>query len=190
MLHRIAVFSLFAGLLAGQTVAIGSRVGGLELQDLDGKPAPVSAWGGPATVVAFISAECPMSNAFNDRLIALYKEYSAKGVRFVFVDANVNESSREVAAYRVSAGFSFPVYRDPRSQAANQLGASATPETYVIDASGVLRYRGYVEDSQNEARVKSRALRAALDAVLAGKPVAVTETKAFGCTIKRARRTS
>jgi hypothetical protein len=64
-----------------------------------------------------------------------------------------------------------------------------TPETYVIDSSGTLRYHGSIDNSQNESRVTSLRLREALDAVLAGKQPPQTETKAFGCSIKRASRT-
>ena len=71
--------------------------------------------------------------------------------------------------------------------AADLFGAQVTPETFVIDREGVIRYHGYVDDSLNEARVHNRGLRTALDAVLAGRPVSAAETKAFGCTIKRRR---
>jgi hypothetical protein len=60
----------------------------------------------------------------------------------------------------------------------------------VIDNSGAIRYHGSIDDNMNESRVRTRRLRAALDALLAGNPVPSTETKAFGCTIKRVRKTS
>jgi hypothetical protein len=82
------------------------------------------------------------------------------------------------------------VYKDANNVLANRFGAEVTPETYVIDSSGIIRYHGSIDDSQNEARIRTRGLRNALDALLAGKPVEVTQTKAFGCTIKRVRRSS
>ncbi len=145
---------------------------------------------GKVTVAAFISTQCPISNAFNDRMAALYKDYKPKGVRFVFINSNANESKAMVADHRTAAGFPFPVYKDAENTAADFFGAMATPATYVIDGHGLLRYRGYIEDSTNEARVKHRALRDALDAVLAGKAVPAPETKAFGCSIKRVKRIS
>jgi hypothetical protein len=60
----------------------------------------------------------------------------------------------------------------------------------VIDSTGTLVYHGQIDDSRNEQRVQQQGLRMALDAVLAGKPVGVAETKAFGCSIKRVRRTT
>src|SRR5205085_7144414 len=71
---------------------------------------------------------------------------------------------------------------------ADRFGATVTPESYVIDSSGTIRYHGQIDDSRNEARIRTPGLRMALDAVLAGKPVTVQETKAFGCTIKRVRQ--
>ena len=73
---------------------------------------------------------------------------------------------------------------------AELFNAQVTPETYVIDKQGIIRYHGAIDDAQNEARMKRHSLRAALDEVLAGKPVTVAETKAFGCSVKRARRHS
>jgi len=64
--------------------------------------------------------------------------------------------------------------------------AQVTPETYVIDKQGTILYHGAIDDAPNEARVKKHSLRAALDEVLAGKSVTIAETKAFGCTVKRA----
>jgi peroxiredoxin len=188
---RILAGALLCSTLTfAQEFGVGKRVNDFGLQDLAGSPVSFSQLRGATTVVAFIATNCPISNAFNDRMTALYNDYSQKGVKFVFVNSNANESASEVASHRKSAGFPFPVYKDPTNKVADRFGAMATPETYVIDSTGTVRYHGYIEDSTNEARVKSRALRAALDAVLAGKPVAAAETKAFGCSIKRARRTT
>jgi hypothetical protein len=73
---------------------------------------------------------------------------------------------------------------------ADKFGAQVTPETFVIDKSGVILYHGAIDDSQNPANIKTQGLRMALDAVLGGQSVAKAETKAFGCTIKRAKRAS
>jgi hypothetical protein len=139
------------------------------------------------TVVTFISARCPISNSYNLRMQALYRDYSGRGVSFHFVNANANEPDGEVAAHAKQAGYPFPVERDPKDLA-GRFGADMTPTTFVIDGTGAVRYHGTIDDAQNEARVKHRYVRDALDALLAGKPVPVVETKAFGCTIKRAHK--
>jgi peroxiredoxin len=145
---------------------------------------------GQVTAVIFISAQCPVSNAYGDRLEALYKEYTPKGVRFLFVDSNATETAEQMAANAKEHGFTFPIYQDPSSLAAEQFHAQATPETFVLDKQGAIRYHGAVDDAQNPARVKHSSLREALDAMLTGRAVATPETKAFGCTIKRPRKVS
>lgn len=186
----IAVLAALVVSCFAQDLHPGSTVPGFVANDPAGKIIHLGEFQGHVTVVAFISTTCPISNAFNDRLSALYRDYSAKGIQFIILNANANELPSAVAEHAKSAGFPFPVMKDAGNQAADLFGAMATPETYVIDSKGILRYHGYIDDSVNEARVKNRGLRSAIDAVLAGKPVAQPETKAFGCTIKRVRRTS
>jgi len=184
-------FALAASLLTtlaiqGQEFHLGAPVSDFQLVDLQGASHSFASLKGDTTVVAFIAVRCPVSNAYNQRMEALFKDYSSKGVKFLFVNANVNEPTQEVKEHAQQVGFTFPVYRD-RGNVADLFNAQVTPETYVIDKQGVLRYHGAIDDSQNEARIRKHGLRAALDEVLAGKPVTVAETKAFGCSVKRAR---
>jgi hypothetical protein len=123
-------------------------------------------------------------------MIALYNDYAPKDVKFIFVNANRTEPPSEVRDHSKRAGFPFSVYKDANNIVANRFGAEVTPESFVMDGSGIVRYHGSIDDSQNEARIRTRRLRLALDALLSGKPVDVTETKAFGCTIKRARKST
>lgn len=172
-------------LVAGQEFNVGSPVSDFQLSDLQGGPHSFASLKGDTTVVIFLSTRCPVSNSYNQRMESLYKDYSAKGVKFVFVNANVNEPSREVADHAKQSGFTFAIYRDP-GNVAELFNAQVTPETYVIDKQGIIRYHGSIDDQMNEARVKKHSLRAALDEVMAGKPVTVAQTKAFGCSVKRA----
>jgi hypothetical protein len=142
---------------------------------------------GQITVIAFVSARCPVSNAYGDRLQAIYSDYSTKGVQFRFVNSNVNEDGAEIMENSRRHGFTFPIEQDRKSELAIKYGAEFTPEIYIVDGDGTVRYHGAVDDAQNPARVKVQSLRLALDSVIAGKPVAVPVTKAFGCTIKRPR---
>ena len=142
---------------------------------------------GSVTVVTFISARCVVSNAYGARFEALYKEYTPRGVRFLFVNSNSNETAREIEENAKNHRYSFHVHRDSTSQAAKLFGAQLTPESFLLDRDAVVRYRGAVDDSQNPARIKKQSLRLALDAVLAGGQIATPQTKAFGCTIKRPR---
>ena len=180
---------LSAPILA-QQFKLGTPVTDFDITNLKGEQVKYSSLKGDTTVVVFVSTACPISNGYNDRMKVVYNDYSAKGVHFVFINANSTEPASEVAAHAKAHAFQFRVYKDANGSAADLFGAQVTPETFVMDKEGVIRYRGYVDDSVTEARVHNRGLRLALDAVLAGKAVPVAETKAFGCTIKRRRRAS
>jgi alkyl hydroperoxide reductase subunit AhpC len=149
-----------------------------------------AAFGQDVTVVVFISTVCPVSNSYNLRMKELYRDYAPKGVKFQFLNANQNESQVEVEDHARSVGFPFPVMKDANNVIADRLGAEYTPESFVIDREGVVRYRGRIDDAQNPARVRQSSLRLAIDAVLAGRDAPTPETKAFGCTIKRVRKAS
>src|SRR5580700_8196525 len=190
MTKTLALCLALAGVLSAQEFKIGSHVPDFQVRDLDGKPVAFSALKGPITVVTFIATECPVSNSYNHRMIDLYKDYTAKNVKFIFVNANRSEPANEVREHARRVGFPFAVYKDPDNVLADRFDAQVTPESFVIDSSGVIRYHGSIDDSMNESRVHVRRLRAALDALLAGKLVPSTQTKAFGCTIKRVRRAS
>lgn len=161
----------------------------VEVQELSGRPVSFDLTG-KTTVVMFYSATCPVSNDYNDRMSALYRAYSQQGVQLIFVNANANEPARDVALHAKAADFPFPVYKDANNVLADSMGATVTPEAYLFDRDGVVRYHGHIDDSRNPARAQVHGLRKALDAVLTGVPVAKQETKAFGCTIKRVRKAS
>jgi hypothetical protein len=149
-----------------------------------------AAFGQNITVVVFISTVCPVSNSYNLRMKEIYRDYAPKGVQFEFLNANQNESQAEVEDHARSVGFPFAVSKDANNVMADRLGAEYTPEAFVIDREGMVRYHGRIDDAQNPARVRQNSLRLAIDAVLAGREVPAPETKAFGCTIKRVRKAS
>jgi peroxiredoxin len=180
----LAAAMLSASLMAGD-LAVGSKVPAFQLKDTSGKAVAVTP-GAELTVVTFISTKCPISNDYNDRMTAVYNDYSKKGVKFLFVNANSTEPAAEILEHIKTAGFPFAVHKD--DTAADTFGAMVTPESFVIGKDGQLKYHGYIDDSRNTARVQDQGLRNALDAVMAGKAVANPNTKAFGCTIKRARK--
>jgi alkyl hydroperoxide reductase subunit AhpC len=149
-----------------------------------------AALGQEIRVVVFISTVCPVSNSYNLRMKELYRDYAPKGVKFEFLNANQNESQMDVEDHARSVGFPFPVAKDANNAMADRLGAEYTPESFVIDREGVVRYHGRIDDAQNPARVRHSSLRLAIDAVLAGGKAPQPETKAFGCVIKRVRKPS
>jgi peroxiredoxin len=139
-----------------------------------------------ATVVMFIATRCPVSNAYNDRMETLVKRYAAKGVAFVGINANRTEPTTEVASHAHSHNFTFPVLKDADDTVADLYNAHVTPETFVINADGAVVYHGRIDNNMDPSDVESNDLANAIDEVLAGKSVTKPETKAFGCSIKRA----
>lgn len=186
ILSLVAILGLSAQVSPAQEFKIGLSVADFGLQDLDGHTVNYSAFKGKVTVVVFISTQCPVSNAYNDRMNELYKAYSARA-NFIFVNSNATEPADNVREHARRVGFVFPVYKDANNVVADRFGAQSTPETYVMDSAGVMRYHGYIDDSQNPAHVSKRGLAPAIQAVLDGKTVEKPQTRAFGCTIKRAR---
>lgn len=139
-----------------------------------------------AVAVIFVATKCPVSNAYNDRMAALAKEYAAKGIAVVGINSNKTEPAAEVAEHAKQHGFTFPVVKDDANKVADAYGAAKTPEVYVLSPKGDLLYHGRIDESQDDPKnVKSPDLRNALESILAGRPVPSPETKAFGCTIKR-----
>ena len=186
---RLAAFSLVltcAGF--GAELSIGSKAADFAVKTVDGAEISSNALRGvKATVVGFVATRCPVSNAYNQRMIALYREFTSRGVAFVFVNSNSNETAVEMKVHAKQAALPFSVYRDAENRVADLFGAQTTPEMFVLDSGGAVRYHGAIDDAQNEARVRVRGLRSAIEAVLAGKPVEPERTKAFGCTLHRVR---
>ncbi len=163
-----------------------TKVAAFSLPNSAGKSVEVGNWNkSKATVIMFVSTQCPVSNAYNERMEKLAKNYSAKGVRFVAINANKEESTAEIASHSKEHGFTFPVLKDKGNVIADKFDAKVTPETYVVNAKGDLVYHGQIDNSQNETKIKARPLAAALDEVLAGQPVKQADVAAFGCSIKR-----
>jgi len=123
-------------------------------------------------LVVFLSCKCPYAAQARQPLGELFKKYGTQ-VKFVGINANQNEAWDDIKA-DAALSFPFPMLRDEGSAVADQYGAERTPEAFLIDPSGVIRYHGGVAD-----------LGAALGELTAGKTVAKPEAKAFGCTIKR-----
>jgi peroxiredoxin len=177
---------LAASPLLASSPAIGDKLTPFALENYDGKAVSLSSYDGKkAVLLVFVSTRCPVSNAYNERMEAIAKEYGAKGVAFVGIDANKEETPAEIAGFAKEHGFSFPVLKDEGNVKADSFGAQVTPEAYLYDATWTLRYHGRIDDNRNAEHVNTSDLRVALDALLSGKDIPVKETKAFGCTIKR-----
>ena len=166
---------------------IGATIADFSLPDANGKEHSLASLAGKnGSVLIFIAVQCPVSNAYNERMEKLAQDYKAKGINVIGINSNVAESADAVKAHAAEKNLTFPILKDAGNKIADRLGATVTPQAYFIDASNKLLYLGRIDNSKNAEGVTSSELRDALDATLAGKPITKTTANAFGCTIKRA----
>jgi len=180
------------GELPAAKIKVGEKMADFTLPDVNGNPHRLYEFEGKkAVAVIFIATRCPYSNAFNHVMATLAHEYEGRDVAFIAINANKTEPVTEVAEHARAHGLDFLILKDEGNQIADRLGASVTPEVFLLDSTWTLRYHGALgnshEPTTNPDKTTGDEIRPALDDVLAGKPVAVTETKAFGCTIKRVK---
>ncbi len=179
---------LIAASVFAQTFKLGNAVRDFTLNDLDGNPVQFSALTGDVTAVLFIATQCPISNDYNERMKAVYKDYHNRGVKFVFINSNSTEPAGDVRKHIASNGFPFQVYKDPNNVVADMFAAEFTPEVFVLDKEGSIRYHGFIDDHRAGTNIQVQGLRLALNALLGGQKVSLDRTKAFGCTIKRVKK--
>ncbi|MDX1935284.1 MAG: redoxin domain-containing protein [Capsulimonadales bacterium] len=149
---------------------------------------PVSLYGTgtqKATVVLFVSSHCPCSRRYDERIRTLSDLYMKRGVRFLAINSAHDETSSQAAGHAWKALFDFPMLKDRDNVIADRLGAHTTPEVFLLDKNGILRYHGRFDDNRNPIRVTSNDLRSALDAVLSGKNPVKADRTSFGCAISR-----
>jgi peroxiredoxin len=182
-------FALFITLNAqSKAIAIGNPAPDFTLKDPDGKQHSLKDYRDKIAVLVFLSTECPFSNAYLDRVRAIASDYSKKNVVLLGVNSNPAESPDQIREHAQKNKLDFAILKDEGSRVADAYGATRTPEVFVVDQKGTLRYRGRIDNSKEISRVKRSDLREALDEMIAGKAVAQSETKAFGCPIKMVRK--
>jgi len=166
--------------------AVGTMIDDFTLPDVDGASHSLASLKGKnGTVVIFIATKCPVSNAYNDRMEKVFEDYKAKGINVIGINANSTEPAAEVKSHAAEKGLKFTILKDDGNKIADRLGATKTPEVYMLDAKGKLAYHGRIDNSQKPEGITSNDLREALDEMTAGKAVTKTGGAAFGCTIKR-----
>jgi peroxiredoxin len=152
-----------------------------KLKTADGKEEyTLSQFKGKTLVIEFYATQCPYSLSQDPVIAKICADYGKKGVAFLGINSNKQETVEEMTRHQKRLG--FPVVKDWNNVVADLFKATNTPHIFVIDAKGVLRYRGAIEPQRGE---KTPYLRNALDDLLAGKEVRLKETRQWGCTIKR-----
>jgi peroxiredoxin len=170
------------------TPAVGRLAPGFALPDTEG--AVHEPGGAPATMVVFTCNHCPYALAWHDRIIAVAREYGDRGVRVLAINSNDPEryprDSLDAMRARVDDGDfdGVPYLCDSTQEVATAFDAKTTPDVFVIDDRGVVRYRGAPDADHDEPAQRARWLRGALDAVLGDRTPDPAETAPVGCTIK------
>jgi len=193
----LAAFLVLAGTVmagSGRTdeaaivpAAIGSAVEDFSLPGIDGSSHSLNSLKGKnGSVLIFISVQCPVSNGYNERMEAMAEAYGKRGISVIGINSNASESADAVKAHAAEKHLTFAVLKDTGNKIADKLGATRTPEAYLLDANNKLVYHGRIDNSKEESQVNATELRDAMDALLAGKPIAKPTAMAFGCSIRRA----
>ena len=179
---------------------IGSPAPDFALPGVDGKTHKLSDYASAKILaVVFECNHCPVSQLYESRIEKLYRDYKNRGVAFVAINPNnpksirlnelgytdVTDSLDEMKIRTAFRRIEWPYLYDGDTQGVSiKFGVVATPHIYLFDQARKLQYEGRIDDNQREELVKTEDARNALEAMLAGKPVPVTDTNAFGCTTK------
>lgn len=203
VLASLLVTAVGANTLADEeipTLALGAKAPDFELPGVDGKTYALKDFdGSKVLVIVFTCNHCPTAQYYEERLKKIVDDYKAKGVAVVAISPNdensvrldelgytdLGDSFEDMKIRAKDQHFNFPyLHEGDKGGLARKYGPTATPHAFVFDADRKLCYAGRIDDSERESLVKSRDLRNAIDAVLAGKEPPVPQTKAFGCSIK------
>jgi thiol-disulfide isomerase/thioredoxin len=182
------------------TLALGSAAPAFSLPGIDGKTHKLGDYASAKVLVlVFTCNHCPTAQLYETRIKKLADDYRGKGVALVAIQPNnpaairldelgytdVSDSFEEMKTRAAYRHFDFPYLYDGDTQAVSRAyGPKATPHVFIFDRQRKLRYEGRVDNSQRESLVKTQDARNAIDALLAGKPVAVDHTGVFGCSTK------
>ncbi len=187
---------LAAEVIGAETVhpSLGQAIPDFSLKDFRGKSYSLDDFRANRLVVlAVLGTECPLAKQYAVKLQKLSETYADQGVAILAIDANRQDSLAEIAAFAKSNSLTFPILKDLNQQVVDSLQATRTPELFVLDAERVVRYRGRVDD-QFAVGGKSRKaptredLKIAIDELLEGKSVSISETSPIGCLIGRSRK--
>jgi peroxiredoxin len=170
---------------------VGDKALPFKLIGVDDKPHSFSDYAGKkAVAVIFSCNHCPYVRAWEDRIVQIQTDYSDKGVQLIAINANdaskaPDDNFPKMKERAREKHFNFPYLRDETQEVARAYGAERTPEVFLFDTDGLLRYHGTIDDNYDDPKaVKVRYLRDALDAVIGGRSVQIAETRPVGCTVK------
>ena len=132
---------------AQEPTPVGRKIDDFTVHDVFGTPHALAEWADSRIiVVAFLGTECPLSKLYGPRLDELAREFGPRGVAFIGVNPNAQDSLADVAAFVRIQKIAFPIFKDIDGAVAARMGAVRTPEVFVLDADRVVRYWGRIDD--------------------------------------------
>ena len=190
---RLLVISSLA-LLSSGGVKVGDKAPAFSLKNVDGRIVSLSDYKeAKGLIVIFTCNHCPYAKLYEQRIIALHEKLAPRGFPVVAINPNapeiVPEDSYENMQKRAKEkGYPFPYVFDETQDVAKAYGATKTPHVFLLRREGedfVVAYIGAIDDSPNDPKkVQRRYVEEAVEAILSGKPVPTSETKAIGCSVK------
>jgi len=183
-----------------KTLEIGAQAPDFSLPGIDGKTYSLKSFAGSKVLVMiFTCNHCPTAQAYEDRIKALVSDYKSKGVAIVAVSPNypaavrldelgysdLGDTFEEMKIRAKDKGYNFPyLYDGDTEKMSRAYGPVATPHAFIFDQNRKLQYVGRLDGSEKPGSANAEDARNAIDALLAGKPVALAKTKTFGCSVK------
>ncbi|HSB13274.1 MAG TPA: redoxin domain-containing protein [Bryobacteraceae bacterium] len=203
LVPAIPMFAVALAVAAEEDIkplAIGAKAPDFSLPGVDGRNHSLADFAkSKLLLIVFTANHCPTAQYYEERLKRIVSDYKGKGVAVVAISPNdphsvrldelgytdLADSFEEMKIRAAHKKFNFPyLFEGDSTGISRAYGPTATPHAFLFDSERKLRYVGRIDDSEREQYVKTRDLRNALDALLAGREVPVAQTRAFGCSIK------
>ncbi len=187
MVRKLGIYLWLAAACAGAA----ERLPQFSLADTAGQTHTPAEWNGKrAVVLLFLTTDCPLCNNYVPELNRIAQEYSPRGVAFYAVQGDATVADGDVRRHAKDYAYTFPYLFDPDESLSTYTGAMATPEAAVLSPDGQLLYLGRIDNrledfGRQRVEITEFDLRDTLTAILGGKPVPHSRTKALGCAITR-----
>jgi peroxiredoxin len=181
------LFLAAAPALAAEEAKVGQPAPAFSLKDEAGKAHDLAQYKGKVVVLEWTNPECPFVQRHYkaQTMTKTLQGVDASKVVWLAVDSSAGHTAASAKAWKQAQGFAYPVLLDGEGRTGQAYGAKTTPHMYVIDAQGVLRYAGAIDDDpRGSSKAAKNHVRTAVDALLGGKPVPASTTQPYGCSVK------
>jgi len=190
----VCTLTSFTSLNDGKGYKIGDIATDFKLENVDGKMVSLSDYKeAKGFIVIFTCNTCPYAQVYEERIVELDKKYAVKGFPVIAIMPNnpkvqLGDNMEAMKSNAKQKGFTFPYLMDEGQKIYPQYGATKTPHVYILQKTkkgNEVKYIGAIDDNFQDANaVKTKYVENAVDALLTGQQIKITETKALGCTIK------